>query len=764
MKSSSGIKVSRFSLKRLSVQLTLILGLLIAIAICAFTYYSVEKESQRISENMKLQADVLVRNLSATSGDYLITKDYTSIELSLLRLARFPGVLNVQMSNPRGNVVADVQREDGKQPEANYSRRTLSLPNENKRKIIFNNEAMIVWQPIELGELLGWIRIAYSLDEIKKVRAQKWKESIYTGSTILLLTMILLFLSIRRSTHVIADYTNFAANLDENYGATTKVNHNSVELEKLGTALNWTSLRLKEQSDKISTTMDELQLLAAFPEMNPNITLSINDKNEIQYINPYARELLKELSIEQNGIAVLLPHRVEKFVKQCIENNEKLLGCEARFRGRVFYWNFAPVTGKKTVHGYAIEITQRIEAEEKAKAALIEATSAEEATKTKSDFLASMSHEIRTPLTAIIGFSELLYKKPQNEKMQKLTLNKIIRSGKHLLSIINDILDLSKIEADKLEVEITEFSLFAMMNDIKMMLGESVRQKEIALDVIYHFPIPERIHTDFIRLKQIIINLCSNAIKFTDYGYVRIHVNYEKNGNVLKFNIEDTGIGLTEQQMAKIFGAFSQADSSTTRKYGGTGLGLAISKNLTQKLGGDMSVSSEVDKGSTFSFYIDPGEVTTLADEDNEPPVIIDDEEAENVNSSSNQDNYSDFTGTILLVDDVKDNQELISQFLSDLGVKVEIANNGREAILLASNNDYDLILMDMEMPVMNGFDALSKLRSQNYSKPIVMLTGNVYQEERKLCKAAGCNDFITKPIDFESLEKTTLNYLKKAG
>jgi len=759
VKMPSHLQVSRFSLKRLSIQLTLILGLLITSAIVAFTYYSVEKESERIAENMKLQADVLVRNLAATSGDYLIARDYTSIELSLLRLVRFPGVLSIQMSNAEGNLVADVRHEQGMEPEAQYDQQSLTPPANKASTIVFEEDAMIAWRPIELGELLGWIRIVYSLDEINKVRSQKWLESSYTGATILFVTMILLFLYIRRSTHVIATYTEFAAMLDENYGQQTDVNNRSIELEKLGTALNWTSSRLKEQSDKINSSMNELQLLAAFPEMNPNITLSINDKNEVQYVNPSARELLKELSIEQNGITVLLPKGIEGIIRQCIEENHKQQGYEVTFRGRVFYWTFAPIKGQNIVHAYALEITQRIEAEEKAKAALIEATSAEEATKTKSDFLASMSHEIRTPLTAIIGFSELLYKKSHNEKTQKATLNKIIRSGKHLLSIINDILDLSKIEADRLEVDVTEFSLFNMLNDIKMMLGEYVEQKGITLDVIYQFPVPEIIQSDIVRLKQIIINLCSNAIKFTEYGYVRIYVVYDAEQNHLRFDVEDTGIGLSKEQIAIIFDAFSQADATTTRKYGGTGLGLAISRKLVQKLGGDVSVTSEVDKGSVFSFYINPGEVQNMVVLDNHAENYCDD----NIESTS-QEVDANVSGNILLADDVIDNQELISQFLTDLGAEVMIANNGKEAMELAAANDFDLVLMDMEMPIMNGLDALANLRSQNYTKPIVMLTGNVFEEERKLCKAAGCNDFIAKPIDFDLLEKTTLYYLKAAS
>ena len=747
--------VSRFSLKRLSVQLTMILGLLVVSAIVVFTYYSVEKESERITKNMQLQADVLVRNLAATSGDYLISRDYTSIELSLLRLAQFPGVLSIQISNAKGNLVADVVHENNSEPEARYTQSNLTPPTNNNKKVEIDDNAMIVWQPIELGELLGWIRISYSLHEIKKTRNQKWIESVYTGSIILIITIALVFLFIRRTTNSIEEYTNFASMLDENQGKKIALNGSSVELEKLGTALNWTSSRLQEQAEKINSTVKDLQLLAAFPEMNPNITLSINDKYQVQYINPYAQKLITELSIEKKGISVLLPEHYENIIERCINENDQQKGHEVSYKERVFYWTFAPVEGQRIVHAYALEITQRIEAQEKARAAIIEAASAEEATKTKSDFLASMSHEIRTPLTAIIGFSELLYKKSYDEKKQKNTLNKIIQSGRHLLAIINDILDLSKIESGKLQVEIKDISLFTMISDIKAMLGESVKQKEISLEVEYHYPLPGTIQSDIVRLKQVVINLCSNAIKFTEHGHVKIIVNYNQENNRLYIAVEDTGIGLSKEQVSKVFEAFTQADSTTARKYGGTGLGLTISRKLVQNLGGELSVTSKLHKGSKFSFYVDPGEIGEMVD-------IHDQVETNLENDKLTSDSVKPcIQGSILLADDVINNQELISQFLIELGANVSVVNNGLEAVELVKERDFDLILLDVEMPVMNGYDALTNLRTNNYIKPIVMLTANVNKEQKQRCKDAGCNDFLAKPIDFDILEKTIISNLK---
>ena len=378
----------------------------------------------------------------------------------------------------------------------------------------------------------------------------------------------------------------------------------------------------------------------------------------------------------------------------------------------------------------------------------------EVATQTKTEFLANMSHEIRTPLTAIIGFSDLVHDRLANGDNNKTTLGKVIRNAEHLMHIINDILDISKIEANKLEIEHAKFSMFEMLHDIQAMLEDKITQKGLEFKINYNFPLPEIITSDVVRLKQIIINLCSNAMKFTETGYVYIYTDHDHLNNRLYFKVEDTGIGLSNDQCKKIFSAFSQADSSTTKKYGGTGLGLSISKQLAEKLGGELKVTSELGKGSTFSFFINPGFVSNIC---HEIPKI----EFQKNNSRLFEDTH--VKGLILLVEDTIDNQELISIYLNELGAEVIVANNGQEAVTLAASNDFDLILMDMQMPIMNGYDALCKLRENNYTKPIAMLTANAFKEERDRCSSAGCDDFLLKPINHTALATIVSKYLKKS-
>jgi len=371
-----------------------------------------------------------------------------------------------------------------------------------------------------------------------------------------------------------------------------------------------------------------------------------------------------------------------------------------------------------------------------------------EATKTKSMFLANMSHEIRTPLTAIIGFGKTLMDNTLPNERRIRSTKTIIRNGEHLLSIINDILDLSKIEANKLEVERINCSQFNVLNDLRVLMQEKINDKGLEFDIKYSFPQPGRIVSDPVRIKQILINLCSNACKFTKAGHIFISVNYDMTKNKLCFAVEDTGIGLTDEQKNKVFDSFSQAGSSTTRKFGGTGLGLTISRQLAEKLGGELSVESEHGKGSKFILNIDAGNVDKVDFVSSEPDF------EKEYDKDHTKDTRKKVHGTVLLVEDIPDNQELICFYLEEMGATVELANNGVEALEKTENQAFDLILMDMQMPVMGGLEAVEKLRQRNYDKPIIMLTANAMEHERQQCFDAGCDDFLTKPIDEIQLYK----------
>lgn len=380
---------------------------------------------------------------------------------------------------------------------------------------------------------------------------------------------------------------------------------------------------------------------------------------------------------------------------------------------------------------------------------------AEEATVIKSEFLATMSHEIRTPLTAIIGFAETMLFKEQTVYQRLAATKTIIRSGKHLLQIINDILDLSKIEANKLEYEKIDLSPFELLSDIKLLVQPAAVDKGLGFSINYIFPLPDKINSDPLRLKQVLINLCNNAIKFTEKGYVVINVSCDFDEEKIIFEVVDSGIGITKEQQEVIFKAYQQADSSTTRKFGGTGLGLSLSKTLAENLGGSLTAYSEFGKGSQFRLTLNDKSIATAGvvyDRSHITDAIND----EHINTDS-----VNLNGLVLLAEDNKDNQELLLIYLRRMGLDVVTADNGQKAVNAAHNNKIDLILMDMRMPVMGGLEATILLRQQGFAKPIIALTANAMSEERKACTDAGCNDFIAKPVDIRKLTEILEKYLE---
>ena len=384
---------------------------------------------------------------------------------------------------------------------------------------------------------------------------------------------------------------------------------------------------------------------------------------------------------------------------------------------------------------------------------------AEHANQAKSEFLANMSHEIRTPMTAIIGFAETLLEPTLSEDQRRDAVATICRNGKHLLELVNDILDLSKIEAGQLDIEWTSCSIGRVVADAAALLQHRCDTKRLALRVEFDGPLPETIRSDPTRLRQILINLVGNAIKFTEVGSVRlvIRVVDRDSAPMVEMDVIDTGIGMTREQARRLFKPFSQADASTTRQFGGTGLGLSISRRLARKMGGDIRVlSSEVGTGSRFRAtvaagslegvkWIDSPRLSTFTPkyEPEDSPAVP----AQCLNGRR-----------ILLAEDGPDNQRLIAHVLNRAGAEVIVADNGKVAIsfaLAAPDEDlgpFDLILMDMQMPVMDGYAATKLLRRRGHAGPIIALTAHAMAGDREKCLQAGCTDYATKPIDREKL------------
>jgi PAS domain S-box-containing protein len=444
------------------------------------------------------------------------------------------------------------------------------------------------------------------------------------------------------------------------------------------------------------------------------------------------------------------PERAEAGIKLVLSQKKvtdyELTACARDGKQTVVSYNATTFYDRgRTLQGVfaaARDVTERkrVEAElQQAKAA------AESASQTKSDFLASMSHEIRTPMHAIIGIADLLAKTPLSPE-QNNYVQIFRRAGDNLLNLINDILDLSKVEASQLELERTGFSLKDLLEKVREMVAIRAQEKGLALVCEIAPEVPPDLMGDPTRLRQVLLNLLGNAIKFTECGEVVLRVTQDADATAassVRFTISDTGIGIPREKLGSVFERFTQADSSTTRRYGGSGLGLTISKRLVELMGGCIRVESDVDRGSVFSFTV-PLEMlagatpraTASTSVDSEPPLAA---------------------LHILLVEDSTDNRTITVAYLQGTPYQVEIAENGAIAYEKFIVGHYDLVLMDRQMPVMDGLSATRAIRvwertNHRPPTPIIALTASALREDQAKCMAAGCTAYLTKPIKQEVL------------
>ncbi len=374
---------------------------------------------------------------------------------------------------------------------------------------------------------------------------------------------------------------------------------------------------------------------------------------------------------------------------------------------------------------------------------------AEAASRAKSSFLANMSHEIRTPLNAILGFADLLRcgSERNDEAERQDFLDTIHHSGEHLLTLVNDILDLTKIEAGQMDYEQMRFSPHQIIAEVMSFMRVRAQEKGLALDYHWYGAIPETITSDPARFRQLLLNLMGNAIKFTERGAVQAVARLDVDRAELTVDIIDTGIGIPAGVCETIFKPFTQADSSVTRRFGGTGLGLSISRHIAAGLGGRITVQSEVGKGSTFSATIATGPLEGIRLLEHPVSDILTSARSEPTPQRIRLDGRS-----ILVVDDGETNRKLIRLVLSRAGANVRLAENGLEAVMIGREEDFDLILMDMQMPLMDGYTAATRLREGGCTRPIVALTAHAMSGDAERCLAAGCSDYLTKPINPEKL------------
>jgi len=401
---------------------------------------------------------------------------------------------------------------------------------------------------------------------------------------------------------------------------------------------------------------------------------------------------------------------------------------------------------------------------------------AETASASKSDFLANMSHEIRTPMTAILGYADLIAQTEQNDpEAASNAAAAIQRNGAHLLALINDILDLSRVEAGKLTIEREPVFLGALLEDAAALLAERAAAKQLDLDINYLTPIPEHINSDPVRLRQIIVNLLGNAIKFTERGGVTIDVAHDEDAGDIDIRVMDTGVGVPEDRRDDLFEAFTQADASSTRRHGGSGLGLCISRRLARLLGGEVELeSSEPGKGSVFALRIPASAEADVPlvrpDANTKPPAV-----PAPAKPPLPGDGLPLEGARILYVEDGPDNQRIISHFLRKAGADVKLADDGAAGLAALCRDEdpgaelldpqpFDLILTDMQMPVMDGYTAVAAYREKGGRLPVIALTAHAMRGDREKCLEAGCDDYAAKPVDRDPLVELCASWIERAA
>jgi PAS domain S-box-containing protein len=687
---------------------------------------------------------------------------------------------------------------DARATGTGISRRRSITNGTNGREMIF----VAVSVRRDDGAILGFARAAFDMAEIRQDLAAIRASIIFGAGIAGVVALGLGLFAARRVTAPLIRMTRWAdAVASGNYGS--RLNVGGVdEIGRLARACDTMAMQLSQRLDELQCARETAEAQTRrFCDLNDNLRESeerfrqlaenidqvffmcSTDMSRMYYLSPSYERVWgepPETAYTDAGRWARSIHpddRGKVNAALAMMKDHGTFDCEFRIvrNDGACRWVYArgfPIRDKEgqvyRVAGIADDISDRRgAADELARAK----SAAEDANRSKSEFLANMSHEIRTPMTAIIGYADLLLEPGQGDSERLNRVNTIRSNAGHLLSVINDILDLSKIEAGEMRVERIECSPWQIVSEVASTMRVRAGEKKLHFDVRAVGLLPETVQSDPLRLRQILINLVSNAIKFTNAGGVTLLVGLaeppaeshtggaapaERSGT-LWFKIIDTGIGISPDVVSRLFNRFAQADASTTRRFGGSGLGLTISRHLARMLGGDIRVDSEPRRGSTFSVDVSTGRLSGVRrlqynETAQRPPV-------------DGGDPMPTLRGRVLLAEDGRDNRALLNHYLSKAGAEVTVAENGRIACDLwlkasEAGTPFDVILMDMQMPELDGYGATATLRAKGCAAPIIALTAHAMAGDRDRCLACGCTDYLTKPVNVRQLLTTVARHL----
>jgi len=756
---------------RLRWRLVLPVSLVVFAILVGYGADAARRQSELFESLIVRHGQGLARSIAAACSNAVLAQDGAALEHMLLNEMRYEQVLSLQALDATGHLVADVDRQGG-QPTVHRDRPAPAIPAMSGDWIAHGklpgrahtgwhwhpvNGDLVIWATIpgQAGSPLGWIRATFDMTAAHDAQHAMWRHHLLGVLAALLLSVFGIALLSRGPIAALLRAREFALALDHNRGSQTPGYPPVVEIDQLFAALNTASLNLARQDEELQAGQ---RFLVGITETLGEGVYATDRDGRCTFMNREAERLTGWSREEMLGQPICGwldfddPDGYDVRTHQCT-CTRAMASKEASRDDDTTYTHkdgtrfpisvsSTPLIENGEVIGTVVvfqDITLRKQAEQ---AMLAARQAAEAASRAKSDFLANMSHEIRTPLNAIIGMAHLTLNTELSPR-QRDYLRQIEGSSRHLLGLVSDILDYSKIEAGKVTVEPVPFQLDALLDAATALHADLAADKPVTLAFSVERQVPRRLVGDFMKLKQVLLNYVGNAIKFTERGEIDVVIRVEardEDSVLLHFEVRDTGIGMTEAQMAQLFQSFQQGDSSTTRRYAGTGLGLAICKRLAKLLGGEVGVASEYGRGSTFWF-------TARMKPDAAPPrdgAAMATTEAERLAAIAG--------ARILLVEDNLVNQEVARHFVQAAGCTVDIADNGQVAVAMLKTRPpdcYDLVLMDMMMPVMDGLDACQALRRLPglAELPVVAMTASTSESERARCLAAGMNDFLPKPF-----------------